>query len=238
MTPQWKRSVTSTSMQIGETWSLKCTIVRLDRQNRKFPPVLIITEAKNDHFFVCKRTGFVHQELRYFEKMTLTRVTDFDSSRLILWKTWLESRTIFLNVTRVESESTKIVTRVESLTRVTLSLILGIHFTDRCHVLFTRVIECLLCSAWASCTLQRWVDCENFQSESSPDPIKLNPIQSWSAIFFKITSPIQSWSAKVKSCVFVLPHGAKECSSHASATATCKQSRPKQREGKDQASDT
>ena len=30
--------------------------------------------------------------------------------------------TIFLNVTRVESESPKIVTRVESLTRVTLSL--------------------------------------------------------------------------------------------------------------------
>ena len=48
---------------------------------------------------------------------------------------WLESRhsvknvtrvTIFLNVTRIESESPKITTRVESLTRVTLSL----HFTQ------------------------------------------------------------------------------------------------------------
>jgi len=48
--------------------------------------------------------------------MTLTRVESFcekrDSSRV----------TIFLNVTRVESESQHIVTRVESLTRVTLSL--------------------------------------------------------------------------------------------------------------------
>jgi len=43
-------------------------------------------------------------------------VTDCDSKRDILWKTWLESIlfTIFLNVTRVESESPKIVTRVES----------------------------------------------------------------------------------------------------------------------------
>ena len=28
---------------------------------------------------------------------------------------------------------------------------------------------------------QRWADCEMFQSESNPDPQKLNPIQSWSA---------------------------------------------------------
>jgi len=42
---------------------------------------------------------------------------------------------------------------------------------------------------------QRWADCEIFQSESSPDPMKLNPIQSWSPNFLKIISPIQSWSA-------------------------------------------
>ena len=30
---------------------------------------------------------------------------------------------------------------------------------------------------------QRWADCEIFQSESSPNPMKLNPIQSWSAEF-------------------------------------------------------
>jgi len=59
-------------------------------------------------------------------------------------------------------------------------------------------------------TEQRWADCEIFQSETSPDPIKLNPIQSWSAEFLKIISPIQSWSANVKSCIFILPHEARE----------------------------
>jgi len=80
---------------------LKCSIARLDRQNRKFPPILIITEAKNAHFFLCKPIGFVHQELRDFVKMTLTRV----SSRV---QSFCEKRdsigvTIFLNVTRLES---------------------------------------------------------------------------------------------------------------------------------------
>jgi len=32
---------------------------------------------------------------------------------------------------------------------------------------------------------QRWADWEIFQSDSSPDPIKLNPIPSWSANFWK-----------------------------------------------------
>jgi len=45
-------------------------------------------------------------------------------------------------------------------------------------------------SPWQVCSRQRWADCEIFQSESSPDPIKLNPIQSWSAKFWK--SPVQS----------------------------------------------
>jgi len=39
---------------------------------------------------------------------------------------------------------------------------------------------------------RRWADCEIFQSESSHDPIKLNPIQSW--------------SANVKSFSFLLRH--------------------------------
>ena len=57
---------------------------------------------------------------------------------------------------------------------------------------------------------QRWVDCEIFQSESSPDLIKLNPIQSWSAEFFLIISPIQCWSTNAKSFIFLLSHVAKE----------------------------
>jgi len=47
---------------------------------------------------------------------------------------------------------------------------------------------------------QRWADCKFFQSESSSDLIKFNPIQSWSARFLKIISQIQSWSANAKSC--------------------------------------
>ena len=38
--------------------------------------MLNITEAKNAHFLVCKRTGFAHQRLRDFVKMTLTRIID------------------------------------------------------------------------------------------------------------------------------------------------------------------
>ena len=45
--PQWKQSVRSTSTQGGETWSLKCSISQLHNQNRKFVPILIITEAIN-----------------------------------------------------------------------------------------------------------------------------------------------------------------------------------------------
>jgi len=58
--------------------------------------------------------------------------------------------------------------------------------------------------------LQRGADCKIFQSESSPDLIKLNPIQPWSANFLKIITPIQPWSANVKSFIIILPHEAKE----------------------------
>ena len=64
MVPCWPLSqrLKSPFMQIVETWSLKCRMAQIDRQNGKFPPILIITKAKNAHFFVRKRTGFVHQE--------------------------------------------------------------------------------------------------------------------------------------------------------------------------------
>jgi len=60
---------------------------------------LIITEAKNGHFFVCKRIEFVYPRLRDFVKLTLTRVIDCDSKNR---------------------------DRVESLTRFTLSLTRGL----------------------------------------------------------------------------------------------------------------
>ena len=90
LNPQWKQSLTSNSVEVGDTWSLKCSIAGLDRQIRNFAPILIITEAKNANFFMCKRTEFVHEELRDFVKMTLARLSShwlwLESSH------WLESR--------------------------------------------------------------------------------------------------------------------------------------------------
>jgi len=64
--------------------------------------------CKNDPDSSLKSLAVTRVDLSHSVK----NVTRNESSRV----------TIFLNVTRVESESPKIVTRVESLTRVTLSL--------------------------------------------------------------------------------------------------------------------
>jgi len=37
--------------------------------------MLIITDAKNVHFFLCKRTVLAHQGLRDFVKIAMTRVS-------------------------------------------------------------------------------------------------------------------------------------------------------------------
>jgi len=41
--------------------------------------------------------------------------------------------------------------------------------------------------AFDAAAWQRWADCKIFQSESSPDPKKLNLIQSWTANFWKLS---------------------------------------------------
>jgi len=85
-------------MQIGETLSLKCSTARPDRQKQKIS---------------ANWTEFVHPEIWDFVKLILTRISShwlwLESRLLILWKTWLESCwvTLFLNVTRVESELPK-----------------------------------------------------------------------------------------------------------------------------------
>ena len=114
LAPQWKANLRSTSVQAMNTWPLGYSITRLESQNRKFAPILIITGPKNDNFFVCKQTGFVNQRLWDFEKwlwlesLIMTRVESFcekrDSSRV--------------RVTKNRDSS-----RVKSLTRVTLSLL-------------------------------------------------------------------------------------------------------------------
>ena len=88
-TPQWKQGLRSSSMHVEEIWSLKCNIARLNRQNRKFPPILIIIEVKNACFFVCKWTGFIHQE--FCKNDSDSSFESLIVSRAILWKTWLES---------------------------------------------------------------------------------------------------------------------------------------------------
>ena len=80
---QWEANLSSTYVQVMNTWPLWYSITRLESQNRKFAPILIITGPKNDNLFVCKQTGFVNQRLWDFTKMSVIRV--------ILWKTWLES---------------------------------------------------------------------------------------------------------------------------------------------------
>jgi len=47
LAPQWKaKSQIYLCAQVGNTWSLKCSITRLGSQNRKFASMLIITEEK------------------------------------------------------------------------------------------------------------------------------------------------------------------------------------------------
>jgi len=93
LAPQWKANLRSTSVKVMNTGPLGYSVTGLESQNTKFALILIITGPKNDHFSVCKQTGFVDQRLWDFAKMTLTRVSrhDCDSSRVILWKTWVES---------------------------------------------------------------------------------------------------------------------------------------------------
>ena len=81
------------------TLRIYSSITRLESQNRKFPPILIITGPKNDHFFVCKQTRFVDQ-----------------GSEILQTWLWLEYRVIDCGLSRVESFCEK---RDSSRVRVT-----------------------------------------------------------------------------------------------------------------------
>ena len=101
LTPQWKQSLRSSSMQVGETWSLKFSIARLDKQNRKFPPILIITEAKNAYFLCAHEPGLsmknseILQKWLWLESLTVTRFQSSHSVKNVtpvtIFSTWLES---------------------------------------------------------------------------------------------------------------------------------------------------
>jgi len=134
LAPQWKTNLSSTFVQVMNTWPLRYCITRLGSQNRKIAPTLIITGPKTDHFFVCKQTGFVDQRLWDFAKTTLTRVESFCQ------KTWLESSHHFSQ-------------RGSSRVRVTknrdLSQVESIHWLEsRYHCLLVQIGYGLLCSLW------------------------------------------------------------------------------------------
>ena len=107
LAPQWKANLRSTSVQVMNTCPLGYSITRLESQNRKLAPILIITGRKNDHFFVCKlglsfRGSEILQKWLWLESRVidceLSRVESFcekrDSSRVESpsFSTWLESR--------------------------------------------------------------------------------------------------------------------------------------------------
>jgi len=89
--------------------------------------------ANRDHhwskkcLFLCVQTNWLYPSgtQRFCKNDSDSSLESLTVTRLILRKTWLQSSqvTVFLNLTRVESESPKIVTWVESMTRVTLSLV-------------------------------------------------------------------------------------------------------------------
>ena len=69
--------------------------------------------------------------------------------------------------------------------------------TNTCHVFALARFLARLCASgeWRLSSVgadlpPRWADCEIFQSDSSPDRKKLNPVQFWSVDFFKVISPI------------------------------------------------
>jgi len=91
LTPQWKQSVRPSSVQVGETCSLKCRIAWPDKQNKKFAPILIITEAKNAHFFV-QRNWVCSSGTQRFCKNDSSSGTQRFCKKWLESSHWLESR--------------------------------------------------------------------------------------------------------------------------------------------------
>jgi len=101
------------------------------------------------------------------ESLTVTRVESFcgkyDSCRV----------TILFNVTQVESESPKIVTRVELLTRVTLSLLIfkkwlvlnNFYELGTTYLLVLLDIMCRTCSFICMCLFCRTISIRNQQNK-------------------------------------------------------------------------
>jgi len=93
LAPQWKANLRSTSVKVMNTWPLGYSITRIERQNRKLAPLLITTRPKMIISLYADKLGLSIRGSEILQKwLSLeSRVIDCDSSRVILWKTWLES---------------------------------------------------------------------------------------------------------------------------------------------------
>ena len=87
LAPQRKQSLRSTSVRVGDTWSLKCSIARRDSQNRALRQSWLSLKQKA-HFFLCK--GICLSEAQRFckndsdsslESLVVIRVESFCEKR-------------------------------------------------------------------------------------------------------------------------------------------------------------
>jgi len=89
LAPQWKPNLRSTSVQVMNTWPLGYSITRLESQNRKFAPILIITGPKNDIFLYANKLGLSIRDSEILkndsdsslESLIMTRVESFCEQR-------------------------------------------------------------------------------------------------------------------------------------------------------------
>ena len=105
VSPQWQQSLRSHSVQAGDTWSLKCSIARVDSQNSTFAQAW--SPLKQKCSFLCVQTHWVclSGTQRYCEN-------DSDLSLESLTRTRVESP--FSQQDSSRFQVTKIVTRVEA----------------------------------------------------------------------------------------------------------------------------
>ena len=91
---QWNANLRSTSVQLMNTWPLGYSITRLENQNTKFAPILIITGPKSDQFF-CMQTNWVcwSEALRFCKNDSESSHSVKNVTRVELpsFSTWLES---------------------------------------------------------------------------------------------------------------------------------------------------
>jgi len=112
LSPQWKQSLRSTSVEVGDTWSLKCSIERLDRQNKIC--------ANLDHHW-SKKCSFLYMQTKWVCPSGTQRFCKNDIVNVIFTKSLIVNDSS--HSVKTWLESLLISKWLESMTRVTLSLL-------------------------------------------------------------------------------------------------------------------